>query len=712
MVVRLPHSAFVNRFHRNRERLRGDLCRVFCRPHLEALEDRCLPATFLVTNTNNDGPGSLRDAIIQANNLPGLDTIAFSIGGGGLQTIRPSTMLPSITDPVIIDGTTQPGYVGRPLIELNGANAGSSSGLSIQAGNSIVQGLVVNGFQTGVTFNGSGGNRITGCYLGTDPTGTFPVANRSYGISVGSNNTIGGTLPASRNIISGNLLAGINLGQSNLVLGNYIGTDASGEMALPNGRGVNVIDSNNIIGGMMPGAHNLISGNRAEGVQIAGGAIAPGNVNNRVEGNYIGTDATGTTALPNSVGVSVSGNIVFRHTIGGSDAGSGNLISGNLDAGIKITGVAQIRVEGNTIGVDATGANPLPNRVGILITSGTDARHPAVGNIIGTPAAGSDNLIAGNLEAGVEMVGTYTSGNPVQGNWIGVGRDGTSPLGNGTHGVYLHGGARNSTIGGLDDNAGNVIAYNGGSGVFADGPENSIRRNLFFGDTDLGIRLQGFDPPGFPSIDSATSSADGLTLNGTLSGVPQTDFALEFFANTVCHSSGFGEGATYLGMLTVSTDDFGQANFQWAVGVSVPPNQFITATATGLAADMTATTSGFSTCILVTDSGAPRVPGTHRGERPDWALLSTVNRETFQAAYFVQYISLLSASPLHPPEKGITRIPLSTEDAGTVDRLLTDRAEKPTDAACFSVMAVDLVWGNSPESGEDWNPPFDILLAT
>src|SRR5689334_14761365 len=119
----------------------------FSRLCLEPLEDRQLLSTFLVTNTNDLGPGSLRQAILDANANPGLDTVAFNVGSGGVQTINAASSLPTIKDSVMIDGATQPQFAGKPLIVLNGTQAGlHANGLVISAGGSIVEGLVINGF--------------------------------------------------------------------------------------------------------------------------------------------------------------------------------------------------------------------------------------------------------------------------------------------------------------------------------------------------------------------------------------------------------------------------------------------------------------------------------------------------------------------------------------------------------------------------------------
>ncbi|HYY41176.1 MAG TPA: hypothetical protein VE775_00505, partial [Pyrinomonadaceae bacterium] len=232
-----------------------------------------------VTNTNDDGPGSLRQAILIANGNPGADTIRFSIGSGA-KTITPLSPLPPITGPVTIDGTTQPGYAGTPLIEINGQLAGpQTAGLKLLGGNSRVRALVINRFSVaGIVLTAGGGNFVDGNYIGTDLSGLNPRpaapngAIESQGILIDSslNNTIGGTTVAARNVISGNRDVGVLIERSgrvtptgNLVQGNYIGLSANGGTAF--GNGVNGVvfltGSNNIIGGTTAGARNIISGN-------------------------------------------------------------------------------------------------------------------------------------------------------------------------------------------------------------------------------------------------------------------------------------------------------------------------------------------------------------------------------------------------------------------------------------------------------------------
>jgi len=233
--------------------------------------------TFTVINTNDSGAGSLRQAILNANGTAGTDQINFNIPGSGVQTISPLTQLPAITDPVVIDGYTQPGANVNTLansdnaillIELSGSKIpAGTNGLIITAGASTVKGLVINNFQgfdptfggaAGLVLNTKGGNTITGNFIGTNPSGTVSVAN-IVGISVDGcgNNTIGGPTPALRNVISANVNYDLRIRQvnafNNVVQGNFIGTDATGAAGLHNFtcvdlEGTGATASNNLIG--------------------------------------------------------------------------------------------------------------------------------------------------------------------------------------------------------------------------------------------------------------------------------------------------------------------------------------------------------------------------------------------------------------------------------------------------------------------------------
>src|SRR5262249_34840001 len=310
----------------------------FTRLRLEPLEDRNLLATFLVSNTNDSGLGSLRQAILDANSTLGANRIEFNISGAGVHTIQPGSALPALTGTVAIDGTTEPGYAGSPLIVLNGSAAGATAnGLTLRGNGSAVKGLVINGFaQAGLLLTVGGNDTITANYIGTDATGMTAVGNgEGIRLSFSSGNVIGDGTAAGGNLISGNRGSGIDvaadvLTRGNQIQGNYIGTDLGGTHALGNRTGVQLDDALNTVGGTAAGAGNLISGNDV-GVEIS----ARGMV---VQGNRIGTDASGTAAVGNRIGILVQSFNAYQCLIGGTTAAARNLVSGNRFAGVQISG--------------------------------------------------------------------------------------------------------------------------------------------------------------------------------------------------------------------------------------------------------------------------------------------------------------------------------------------------------------------------------------
>jgi hypothetical protein len=265
-------------------------------------------ATFTVTNTNDSGAGSLRQAILDANGNAGLDTIVFAISGSGVQTIAPLSGLPTITDPVIIDGYTQPGstpnsdsaaFNGTLLIELSGDGAGQANGLDITSGGSTVRGLVIGGFQgttaaagNAIHLHSAGGNHVEGNFLGTDPTGTLAHPNEDDAVTTDSGsdgNVIGGAVPAARNVISaqGNVAFFIET-SGNVIQGNLIGTQKDGVSPLGNLQGVGFVGgantaNANVVGGIGPGEANVIAFNVIRGVVGEAGS-GTGNV---IRGNSI-----------------------------------------------------------------------------------------------------------------------------------------------------------------------------------------------------------------------------------------------------------------------------------------------------------------------------------------------------------------------------------------------------------------------------------------
>ncbi|HEX8524775.1 MAG TPA: hypothetical protein VF669_21160 [Tepidisphaeraceae bacterium] len=414
-------------------------------PCVESLEERKLFSTYIVTNTNDSGEGSLRQALINANNNAGTDTVNFAIGSGA-RTITPGSQLPIITGPVVIDGTTQPGFAGKPIIEINGQNAGGgfTNGIWLDGGNSVVKGLVINRFAgSGVFINTHGGNTIQGCYIGTDSSGSYALGNGGHGMLIQSGgNLIGGYKKGARNVISGNGNQGISIYSSaagwNRIQGNFIGTDATGTKKIGNKiNGIHLCGAaNNTIGGTTAGTGNVISGNHDDGVVI-NNAGASGNY---VVGNLIGTTVTGKSRLGNGMyGVEISQP---NNVVGGGVASWRNVISANGLSGVVLFlgSASNNRVMGNFIGTDITGKKDLGN-----ITRGVEMTNGASQNVIGGSSVRYRNVISGNDEGGI---GIYSGswGNRVQWNYIGTNAKGSAYVHNGTLGVILTDGSGWNTL--------------------------------------------------------------------------------------------------------------------------------------------------------------------------------------------------------------------------------------------------------------------------
>jgi titin len=463
-----------------------------------------------VTSTADDGPGSLRQAILDANAHTGADTITFAVPGDGVQTIQPLSALPAVTDAVTIDGTTQPGYAGSPLIEIDGHLAGTGAdGLSISGnftGTIFVKALLINRFVgRGISVLNAGASGssvvIQGDRIGTDPSGTQALGNGTgVYISVSAAHvTIGGTAAGAGNVISGNSGLGIYIftGSSQVIQGNRIGTDPTGTQALGNGGGIEAHGFGDYvtIGGTAANAGNVISGNRGAGIYL-------GDAFGVVQGNRIGTDVTGTRALGNGLGLYQGDGSV---TVGGTAVGAGNVISGNAGDGIQL-GYGSV-IQGNLIGTDVTGSQPLGNGGNGIRVFGY---FQSLGNTIGGTAAGAGNIISANGGDGISMpaAGMLNSviHNVVQGNLIGTDVTGTQPLGNGGNGITLttlsgSGGVGINTIGGTASGAGNVIAANTGSGVYLSGAITS--RNVIQGN------LIGLDRAGTAAL---ANGGDGVAV--------------------------------------------------------------------------------------------------------------------------------------------------------------------------------------------------------
>jgi len=316
-----------------------------------------LAATFTVTNTNDSGPGSLRQAILDANANPGADTIAFDIPGAGVHTITPLTSLDVVTDAVVIDGYTQPGSsentspIGTNavlLIELDGSSA-AGVGLDLNGpstSGSVIQGLVVNRFLTGIEVSNSDGVVVRGNFLGTDPAGLSARPNDT-GVECGANATrIGGPSPGDRNLVSGNTAGTFSgalvidgLGTNAKAQGNLIGTDATGLHPLPNVGGLAAYGTGNTIGGTGAGEGNVVSGNSLYGMWIEGAIV--------VQSNLVGVAADGSSALGNGGdGIVIHGS--NDSVVGGLGPAEANQIAFNTNHGVDNDGVRNV-MRGNSI---------------------------------------------------------------------------------------------------------------------------------------------------------------------------------------------------------------------------------------------------------------------------------------------------------------------------------------------------------------------------
>jgi hypothetical protein len=488
----------------------------------EMLEDRVLFASFVVNNANDSGAGSLRQAILSANKTVGKDTVTFAIGSGA-KTIAPLTALPTITDPLTLDATTQPGYAGKPLIELSGANLASTNnttGLVVTAGASTVKGFVINRFGgNGISLLSRGGNTVCGNYIGTNSAGTAAAANKGQGILVQTpGNVIGGTTAAGRNVISGNAKNGIQLyttaASGNQIRGNYVGTNAAGTAGIGNGKiGVSVGSGDNTIGGPARSYRNVISANATDGILIAG----TGASGNKVQGNYIGTDAAGTAAIGNLLyGVEISQP---NNTVGGQTAAERNVISGNAKSGVVLylASATGNKVQGNYIGTDATGKKDLGNR-----GRGVDITHSPSGNLIGGTTAGARNVISGNDGGGI---GIYTgaSKNTVSGNFIGTDASGLLAVANGAAGVSVTSAAgTGNVIGGTTAAHRNVISGNAGDGVrVGDVSGTRVQNNYIGAATTVSTRL-----PNKLFAVSLIGGTNTTVLNNTLVHTGATPYQL------------------------------------------------------------------------------------------------------------------------------------------------------------------------------------------
>jgi hypothetical protein len=461
--------------------------------------------TFTVDNTSDSGPGSLRQAIIDANADVAPDAIAFDIRGVNVHTITLASPLPPITQPVTIDGYTQPGTTPNTLtigsnaqlrIEISGSNFTSQlvDGLVVQAPGCTVRGLVINRFtNAGVNIRDTG-SKVIGCFIGLNAAGTALSQNGSS-LLAGGAAAIGSAAPADRNFFGDPVRAGNN----STIAGNYFGFKIDGGVLSNPPTSFLSLGDGNLAGGTDPGAGNVIAGN----ILASSGASL-----NEIRGNLVGTDPTGTVAIPNGrlPGIDVGGSGIPN----GRGAANNRIINNVVSQGVSLYRASGTIVQGNWIGVARDGKTSLgPGNKGVILSTASN-------NLVGGDAAGAGNMIAFSDGAGVLITSTPNFGT-----------------------------ARNRI-------SGNSIFANAGLGIDGVGRQNDR------GDADFGYN----NGQNFPVLTSVKAAVGGsVRLTGALNSESNKTYRLEFFGNEVADPSGYGEGQFYLGFTNVTTDPLGNASF-------------------------------------------------------------------------------------------------------------------------------------------------------
>jgi hypothetical protein len=504
------------------------------------------------------------------------DQIHFNIPGAGVHTITPDLAvsnfgLPAITDPVMIDGYTQPGATTNELelsggsdavlqIAIQGSSSMSFPALSLTGGDSTLRGLSIGGFGlTGVEIRSSR-NVIEGCFIGVSADGMTASENALYQVRIatGDDNVVGGVTPEDRNVIAGGFNNGrggmITVGDAfdssdapnrTVIRGNLIGTNRTGTAKLGSGgdSGIGfeegfetVIGGDDAADGDEDGivrAGNLISGASTYGIHVEGFTDPADFSGLVIRGNRIGTTADGTAALANGfAGIGILNNnlnlsggtdVISGFLIGGVSAGAGNLISGNTSYGILMS-QAQAVIQGNRIGTNAAGTAAVANGShGISLQIGGNATPPPeVDIVIGGDSAdsgdapyGAGNLISGNgttVGNGIWLSGIVTGTVRILGNTIGLGADGTTVIPNKGNGINVFN--RPAIIGGTTPGAGNTIAGNTGAGigvgdVISPPLTVPILGNSIYNNGRLGIDLGGGSSSGSGDVGNGVTPNDG-----------------------------------------------------------------------------------------------------------------------------------------------------------------------------------------------------------
>ncbi len=484
-------------------------------------------------NSGSGTTGTLRWCITQANLTAAKDTINFAIAGAGPHTLTVGSNYPAISFPLFINGFSQSGSVQGQLgtgtrvikIILNGPGNNSVYGLQITTTNCEIAGLVLQDFFKAIWINGGDNNWIWGCYVGTADNGlSISAATTCYddGIALNSN--------ADNNIIGTNGDGTNDANEGNLVAGNGdVGSQYSGECIILN----------------------------------EAGTIAANCTGNRIAGNFLGTNESGTAALyfnptanlQRGSGIQLTNstlNIIGTNADGVSDVYERNLVSGNSDEGIVLVGSSSNKIKGNYVGTDKTGLIGIPNYIngGTSISTGQIVlRAGSNNNFIGTDGDGVNDDIEGNVIGSATIIGasansysdgidiiTSSTGNRVSGNKIGIGADGVTALNILTTGMVVNDyavniNANNNTVGTNGDGISDALEANyignSGSAIVLDNVSGCVVAGNYCG---LGTNL----------TTSATLGYTGVYLiNSTSNRIGSTaSNALE--KNWVCNSSQYG----------------------------------------------------------------------------------------------------------------------------------------------------------------------------
>ncbi len=522
-------------------------------PSVGATFNDLVGTSILTTNTLDSGSRSLRDSITRANASPGPDVLLFNIPGAGPHTISPLTELPFISDTVIIDATSQPGYPGTPLIELSGSNiAALTASLYVNTSDTTLKGFaIINWTFAGIVFNGDN-NKLQSSYLGVRADGTTAGPNASGGIwiYVGDNNTIGtdgdGLNDAAEgNVISANNSVGVYLqagSENNVIAGNIIGLNAAGTAALGVQQyGIWMFDD--AVDGTIIGTNgdltsdalerNVISGNTEIGIRIDGAD------NSIIAGNLFGTDAAGTAVIANgqsgiSLGAGTDRTRIGTDSDGDSDAlernvivgGTGNLSGNNFGIALSGTGVTLNTISGNYIGVGADGSTVMANQTGILVVGGANT------NTIGGTVNSAKNVISGSTQFGISIEGSGTNSNSVYGNYIGTDSSGLLARPNVFDGIQIDNGAKSNTIGGPTTAHRNLISGNTLSGVLiaGDGTDDTIVASNWIGLKSDGAQLGNGNTGILVTNGAKNAIVDGNVISGnTNEGVRIENFTPGLF---------------------------------------------------------------------------------------------------------------------------------------------------------------------------------------